>query len=169
MPACLARLSATRLGLVAALAATAALAGALGSQYWGGLQPCPLCYGQRYPYWIVIALGLAVPLLPTGAARRAALALVAGLFLGNASLALYHVGVEAKWWESFVAGCAAPAATARTVEDLLAQLTAAPIIRCDEVAFRFLGLSMAGWNAVYAGAFGALVLVWLMLTRRTER
>jgi len=161
-------LSAGRLALLAGLAGAAALAGALASQHLGGLRPCALCYGQRYPYWIALGLGLAAPLLPAAGAR-ALLALVGGLLAGNASLALYHVGVEQKWWESFLAACTGGggAGRAQSVDALLAQLQATPIVRCDAVPISVLGLSMAGWNAVYAAALAALVLAWLIRSRRT--
>jgi disulfide bond formation protein DsbB len=69
------------------------------------------------------------------------------LFLANAGLALYHVGVEQHW----VAGptaCASTAAAADSIEALKAQLLGTQPIRCDEVQFSFLGISMAGWDAV---------------------
>lgn len=42
-------------------ASVAMLAGAWSFQLFGGLQPCPLCLYQRWPYWIVVVFaGLAV-------------------------------------------------------------------------------------------------------------
>ena len=37
---------------------------------------------------------------------------------------------------------------ATTIEDLRAQLLAAPIVRCDEIPWSLFGVSIAGWNAV---------------------
>jgi disulfide bond formation protein DsbB len=39
---------------------------------------------------------------------------------------------------------------------LRSRLMAAPIVRCDEVPFRILGLSMAGWNALLSPLFALL-------------
>jgi len=44
--------------LAMAVISASALGVALISQYWGGLGPCFLCVYQRWPYGIVIALGL---------------------------------------------------------------------------------------------------------------
>ncbi len=42
--------------------------------------------------------------------------------------------------------------------DLLKQISRAPLVRCDEVQFRFLGISMAGWNAILSlGGAGAIL------------
>ena len=50
-----------------------------------------------------------------------------------------------------------------TAQDLLTRLNATPVVRCDEVAWRFLGLSMAAWNAVFSAG---LAVVWGMAARR---
>jgi len=132
-------------------ASAAALALAYVAQYGFGLVPCELCLWQRVPYWAAIGCAVAALLLP-----RLSLPLcIAGLLLlaGNALLGAYHAGVEWGFWENFLARCAPPPGpAARTVEDLMRALAAQPIVRCDEPAIRVLGLSMAGWNALYAGA-----------------
>ena len=48
-------------------------------------------------------------------------------------------------------------------QDLMTRLQSAPVVRCDEVAWRFLGLSMAAWNAVFSAG---LAVVWGMAVRR---
>ena len=50
--------------------------------------------------------------------------------------------------------------------DVLRQITHAPLVRCDEVQFRFLGISMAGWNAILSFGGAALILI---LSRRARR
>jgi disulfide bond formation protein DsbB len=146
--------------LLGPLAAAAALAVAYASQYWGGLPPCPLCLWQRWPYWAAIALGLVAFALPVRL-RPGALAVMALLFLGNAAIAALHAGVEWGFWPSPVPECVVEAgAPAATVDDLLRALRPLPAIPCDEAAIRVLGLSMAGWNAVYALTVGVVLAVW---------
>jgi len=148
----------------AALAA-AALALAYASEHWGGLAPCALCLWQRWPYWAAVAVGLAALAVPRAALPLAVL--VALLFLGNAALAGFHAGVEWRLWPSPVAGCGTGAAApAATVEELLARLNATPVVRCDEPAIILAGLSMAGWNALFALAVGAGLIISLARTRR---
>lgn len=155
-----------RVALAGALAAAAALALAYASEHWGGLAPCEMCLWQRWPYWAAIPLGLAALALPRFAVPLATL--VALLFLGNAALAAFHAGVEWKLWPSPFPGCGTGAAgPAGSIEELMARITAAPIVRCDEPAIVVAGLSMAGWNAVFALAVGAGLLIWLKRSRRT--
>ncbi|MDX6751524.1 disulfide bond formation protein B [Geminicoccaceae bacterium 1502E] len=127
-----------------------ALAGAFVMQWGFGLAPCHLCVLQRWPYLaaaLVAGAGVAVGW------PRAGLALAGLALLGDAGIALFHVGVEQGVFalpESCLAGEAA-----LTLEALKAELAAAPA-RCDQVAGSFLGLSIPGWNALYAGALAVL-------------
>jgi disulfide bond formation protein DsbB len=145
---------ARQIGLAAGLASLALLVGAFGFEFLGGYAPCPLCLWQRWPHGLAAVLGI---LILAGPARPlAALGLVA--MLVGAGLGGYHVGIEQGWWPG-PATCAAPAIGGLSPEELLERILAAPVVRCDEVAWRFLGVSMAGWNALWslglAGLWGA--------------
>ena len=142
--------------IVAASAAT--LGAALVSQYFFGLLPCILCLWQRWPYVATIALGaLAMPLWRRGGDVGPWLMALAGFaFLIGGGIAVFHVGVEQHWWQGTAECGGAPAA--RTLEELRAQLIGRPVVRCDEAQFRFLGLSMAGWNVLASSAFAAFSL-----------
>lgn len=136
-------------------ASLAMLAGALFFQYGMGLAPCPLCIWQRSAYAPPILLGLAALVLPHLARP---LVLLAGLaFLVGAGIAGFHVGVELGWWEGF-AECSGATGGATSLEELKKQLMSAPLIRCDEVAWSFLGISMAGWNMIAQVGFAAACL-----------
>jgi disulfide bond formation protein DsbB len=140
-------------------AAVAVLGTALASQYLGGLRPCELCLWQRYPYAVVIGLagiglGLArVPAMPQGVLAGLA-ALIALALAADAAIAVFHVGVEQHWWRGS-AGCTGETGGARTAADLARRLEATPVVRCDEVAWSLLGVSMAGYNALAAAALAA--------------
>jgi disulfide bond formation protein DsbB len=151
--------------LLAAAASALALGGAYTSQYGFGLEPCPLCLYQRWPYFLVIALGLGSLAAPQGA-RPWLIGLAALAFLGGAGVAAYHVGVEQQWWQGSVECTGGPPAA--TVEELRAQLLGRKPARCDEVAFAFLGLSMAGWNMLYSLGLAALSLLALRRARQGE-
>lgn len=145
------------------------LGAALAAQHLGGLAPCVLCLYQRYPYKIAIvvsaaALALAWPYGSRPAAgNRAALArglvgLCGVLFLAGAGIAAFHVGVEHHWWAG-TAECGGQASGARTVEQLQAMIEAAPVVRCDVVAWSLFGISMAGYNVILSLALSAFALV----------
>lgn len=164
MDAYLARLREPRLatGLIVAVALATILA-ALFFEHVVGLNPCKLCLVQRQPYYVAIPLGLALTLLPIADRwRRAGLFAIAAIFLVSAGLGAYHAGVEWGFWPgpSDCGGTAPP--TAGGVTDFLKQLETTRVVSCTEAAWRFLGLSMAGWNGlislglVFAALFAAL-------------
>lgn len=132
-----------------------ALVGALGMQFIGGYPPCNLCVWERYPYLIAL---LAVLIGGWFGRLRLALAVAALALAANVALATFHVGVEQGWF-ALPETCAA-VGKARSIEELKAQLLAAPP-RCDQVSLSWLGLSLAAWNGVYAAALLALALVGL--------
>ncbi len=152
--------SANRWLLALAVAAAVALAGALALQFVGGLAPCHLCILERYPYVVVLA---ACGLGWLAGRPKLALAVAAAAMAVNVGLAGFHVGVEQGWF-ALPESCLS-LGQAATIEDLRAQLKAAPA-RCDQVPLTVLGLSLAAWNGVYAAAL--LVVASLGLARRVS-
>lgn len=148
------------LPLLAGLGSADLLLGAMAFQFIGGLAPCDMCLWQRWPH--VVALILALLWLRF----RARLLVVLGALtmLGSAGLGLWHAGVERGWWEGPTT-CTSANVSGLTPDQLLQQIMTAPIVRCDEIAWSFAGLSMAGWNAVIS-----LVLagVWIASLRMTD-
>lgn len=142
-----------RRGLGAAAGSAALLLAALAFQYLGGLAPCPLCITQRWPHVVAILVGLALIYLPSrGFALLGAVAMLVGAGTG-----LYHAGIERGWWPG-PDTCTAPAPGDVSASDLLDQLMQTDVVLCDQVAWSFLGISMAGWNALGSLALAAL---WL--------
>ena len=131
--------------LVIFLASIALVGGALLFQYVGGLQPCELCLYQRWPYYIAIVLTLAALLLGRRPATLALVALCALLFLANAVLAFYHVGVEQHWFAG-PSACTGTLSSANSLADFKARLMAQQPVRCDEPQWSLIGISLAGWN-----------------------
>jgi disulfide bond formation protein DsbB len=158
LPAALARIP---WPAAAAFVSAAMLATAHGFQHFG-YDPCGLCLRQREVYWAALAVALAG--LALAYLRKAPLWLVSlllgGVFLAGAIVAGFHAGVEWKWWPG-PASCSGLAPTAVEVGDLVAILDGAKIRApaCDEAAWRMLGLSMAGWNALVSAGLVALSLL----------
>ncbi|TKD52905.1 disulfide bond formation protein B [Sphingomonas baiyangensis] len=141
-----------------ALAVPATLiAGALLSQHVGGLYPCEMCLWQRWPHYAAIVLALGA-FLVAGAARTlvwlAALAIAA-----SGAIGVFHAGVEYGWWEGITACTSTVAMPADG--DLLGAILAAPMIRCDVAQWELLGISLAGWNALFSLG-GAIAIFALM-------
>ncbi|MEX2517777.1 MAG: disulfide bond formation protein B [Paracoccaceae bacterium] len=140
-------MSARWLPLCALLGPAAVLGGALFSQYVGGLMPCPMCIWQRWPHGVAIALAALALLVGPGRVGAALLWFGAAALLIGAGLGAFHAGVELQYWEG-PSSCTGGAIGGLTPQQLIEQIMAAPLVRCDEIEWSFLGVSMAGWNAV---------------------
>lgn len=150
--------------LIALLLPLALLGGALGSQYIGGLAPCEMCYWQRWPHGTAILLAALAFTAPAAAQRSRILTLLAALAIAiSGAIGVYHAGVELGIFEGFTT-CTTTARAAST-EELLKQLMKVPLVRCDQVQWSFLGISMAGWNGILSLG-GAAAITWLTLTGR---
>jgi disulfide bond formation protein DsbB len=151
--------------LIALLLPVALLSGALGSQYIGGLHPCEICLWQRWPHAVAIVLALLAFTAPAQSTRSRMLTLLAALAIAvSGAIGVYHAGVEAKIFEGFTQ-CTATGKGLSQAE-LLKEISHATLWRCDEVQFRFLGISMAGWNAILSLGGAALIVI---LTLRGKR
>ncbi len=150
--------------LVAGAGSATLLAGALGFQFIGGLAPCPLCIWQRWPHLAAVVIAaLAVTVLWRQYRPLAALGMLATLV--SAGLGLYHTGIERGWWPG-PDTCTSSDITGLSTDQLMAQIMSAPLVRCDEVAWDLLGLSMASWNAAISLGLAAL---WLAVAMRAPK
>jgi disulfide bond formation protein DsbB len=145
--------------LAVALTAAATIAGAWFFQLVLGIVPCPLCLEQRYAYYLVIPLGLLIALAARGGAPRplllAGLAILALASIANAGLGTYHSGVEWGFWKG-PTDCSGPVVNLGSATDLLSRLDTVKVVRCDEVQWRFLGLSLAGYNVLISLLMAAI-------------
>jgi disulfide bond formation protein DsbB len=149
------------LTLIAMLGSVALLGGAFAFQYIGGMAPCQLCLWQRWPHAAAIVIGLVA--LTTGWRGLARLGALAAL--ATAGIGVFHVGVEQLWWEG-LASCTAGSIEGISTTDLLnPDVVVAPIVRCDEIAWQMLGISMAGWNVIASVGFAGL---WVMAALRRD-
>lgn len=135
---------------------------ALVSQYVFGHAPCVLCQWQRVPY-AVIALAALASLLLQPRWTPVFLAAFAALYVVEAGIAFFHIGVQASWWEG-TRGCGLQA-TANDIKALYEQIKHAPLARCTDVTWRFLGFSMAAWNFVLAMGLAAFSLLQAVVQR----
>ena len=128
------------------------LGGALFSQYVGGLYPCEMCYWQRWPHAAAILLAIGAYLSASNSGRSRALVMLAALAVAlSGAIGVFHAGVEIGWWEG-ITQCTATGAT--SLQDILN----VPLVRCDQVQWDFLGVSMAGWNAIISLAGAAAIV-----------
>ena len=147
----------------------ATILGAWYFQYVMKLRPCPLCLEERLPYHIVIPLSV---LLAIAAIVRAPRALIVVGFLAimaamlvSAALGAYHAGVEWHWWPG-PTDCSGPVTDFTANGPLLNQLQSIHVVRCDEAAWRFLGLSLAGYNVLISLVLAAIAALGLVRRER---
>lgn len=149
----------TPLILIAAGGSVIALLGAFGFQYIGEMAPCKLCIWQRWPHAVAVLAGVLALLM------RGRIWPLVGM-LGAAAtsgVGFYHTGVERHWWQG-PTSCTSSGTSGLSSADLLEQIMAAPLVRCDEVPWEMFTLSMATWNAL--GSMG-LALIWLQAIKRS--
>jgi disulfide bond formation protein DsbB len=160
--------------LIAALAITviaaATLAGAWFFQLVLDIRPCPLCLEQRYAYYLAIPLGALTAFAAGRDAPRnlllAGLAILAVAALGNAVFGTYHSGVEWGFWQG-PTDCTGPIGNLGSAGSLLERLDTVKVIRCDEVQWRFLGLSLAGYNVLISLGMAAIAAWGIVKPQRS--
>lgn len=155
-----------RLILAIGLASLALIAGAWYFELVVGLKPCKLCLEQRAPHYAAIGLAAVAALFArTRWAQIAALLVLAALMLWSTGLGIYHSGVEWGWFAGPNDCGGAPAPAAAGMQDFMKQLQSVRVVSCTEAAWRFLGLSLAGWNALASLALLGLALLGLRRLR----
>ena len=151
--------------LIALLVPFGLLGGALFSQYVGGLWPCEMCWWQRYPHGAAIVLAAAAFLFSASDRRARTLVALAALAIAvSGAIGVYHAGVEAHVFKGFTS--CSTMTTGGTTADVFKQIMAVPLIQCDQVQWRFLGLSLAAWNALISLPAAAIVAMLLARGRR---
>jgi len=147
--------------LIALLLPFALLGGALGSQYIGGLHPCEMCYWQRWPHAAAILLAALAFTAPSSSPRSRALTLLAATAIAvSGAIGVYHAGVEAQIFEGFTT---CTATRGLTLQDIMK----VPLVRCDQIQWSFLGISMAGWNAILSLGGAALIAFLVLRAQRS--
>ena len=153
---------ATPAALAIAVIAAATLAGAWFFQLVLEIKPCPLCLEQRYAYYLALPLAALLAFLASRGAPRhllmAGFVVLLAATLANAWLGGYHAGVEWQFWPG-PTDCSGPLVDFGKSGGVLDQLDKVKVVRCDEVQWRFLGLSLAGYN-VLISLLMAAVAAW---------
>ncbi|WP_425090384.1 disulfide bond formation protein B [Tropicimonas sp. S265A] len=147
------------IALLAAAGSAAMLLAAWGFQHLGGLAPCAMCIWQRWPHALAVLAG--------GLSLISPLAAWLGLggALATAGIGGFHTGVERGWWEG-PSTCTSGSIEGLSPEELLNQILAAPVVRCDEVPWEMFGLSMASWNMLVSLGLAGVWALAILSARR---
>jgi disulfide bond formation protein DsbB len=144
----------------------ALILGALGFQYIGGYPPCEICHWQRWPHIAAAAVGIlggrAVFAKAVDPKLARPIAIITILLVAiSGAIGVYHAGIEWKFWPG-------PSACTGSAFELSGKLDLnAHVVMCDHAAWRMIGISMAGYNAIIS--LGAVTLALVALTTRAEK
>lgn len=159
--------------IIAALSSASLLIGAHLFESFGGLAPCALCLDQREAHWTGLTLSVAGVIAAAVLKwRRAAIATAGAcalVYLFSAGLAFYHTGVENHFWPG-PATCSGGGPVdlgEGSLADILKEKPHGP--SCSQAAWRFLGVSMAGYNLLVSAGLFAVCLVAAALAARDAR
>jgi disulfide bond formation protein DsbB len=124
-----------------------------------GYAPCELCLRQREVYWAAVAFAVIAFVAARFAPRTATIGAIvlAIIFLSGAGVAAFHAGVEWKFWPGPTTCSAAGGLDAANILDALDKPMHPPA--CDTAAWRLVGISMAGYNALISLALAVLSLL----------
>ncbi len=148
------------IGLPAAL-----LAGAWGSQLFGGLYPCEMCHWQRWPHYAALVPALIAFFVSQRSIRGSLVILAALLIAVSGAIGVAHAGVEYGWWQGFTACTSTVSFTGGSAADRLNAILKAPVIRCDVAQWTLGGISLAGFNAIFSLGGAAAILVLMRKAR----
>lgn len=151
---------------IALLVPAALLGGALAFQYIGHLYPCEMCWWQRYPDIVAIVLALFAFVLPGQGFRRVLIFLAAIAIFVSGAIGVFHAGVEYHWWQGITECTSTMAGHGGSVDDMLARIMKAPVVRCDVPQWTLFGISLAGFNAIISIPAALVILALLPKGRR---
>jgi disulfide bond formation protein DsbB len=146
---------------MALLVPGALLAGAWAFQLIGGLYPCEMCHWQRWPHYGALVLALLAFVVPGKAVRTTLIAGAAALVAVSGLIGIFHAGVEYHWWQGITACTQTVDPAGLSTDEMIKQLMAAPIVRCDAPQWSLFGVSLAGFNALFS-LLGAATIVWML-------
>ncbi len=136
------------------------------------LKPCNLCIYQRYPFAIAIILGLIGLAFYKNKNIATAILGICGInFLTNSGIAFYHTGVEQKWWESILEGCAIDFSTIKdTGKSALESIMGTPLTSCSDIAWQdpIIGLSMANYNIIFCFGLFVFCILSAVMVKKTR-
>ena len=155
----------TAAALLAGGVSATLLLGAFAFQYLGGLAPCEMCIWQRWPHGAAILLGIGGGMLAASRQLSAkTIRLLAWLavtaLLVTGALGIFHAGVEWGFWPG-PAHCTGVGYVPG--RDDFGTLN---IVRCDVAAWRLLGISLAGYNAILSLLVAGIAASWLLKERK---
>ena len=116
-------------------------------EFFEGVEPCKLCVYQRFPYFIVVLLALSFLLINNKSFKKITFLFYILIFASSVIMSVHHFGVEKGFWSS-LSSCETNFKSLSNSNDLKEYLLNKNYISCEDVSFKFLGISLAGYNII---------------------
>jgi disulfide bond formation protein DsbB len=132
-------------------------------EYFEGALPCDLCITQRWFHGLIITYSLiSIFILEKFINVKIFILIVLSFtWLASAIAGLYHFGIEMNFW----LGPDDCSSNIDFSKDLLTYLLNKSPIKCDEIMFKILGLSLAGWNALLSFLMSLAISYFIIFKR----
>ena len=132
-------------------------------EYFQGALPCDLCITQRWFHALIISYSLIFILIfkKKLISKKLVLLGLSITWIVSSIVGSYHFGIEMNFWKG-------PDKCSSNIDfskDLLTYLLNKSPIKCDEVMFKILGFSLAGWNALISFIM-FLIMSVLLINKR---
>ena len=124
--------------------------------------PCNLCEYQRVPYFLLLLISLVSVKIKKIQLKIVALICCLSSFI----ISGFHSLVERKLIE-FDIGCTSTGSEIDNIEDLRNFLEQTPLIKCDEISFSILGLSLANLNFIISALL--ITLSYYIFTKHENK
>ena len=116
-------------------------------EFFQGVTPCKLCIYQRLPYFIIILLAASFLLIKNQNLKKITFIFYIFIFASSLTISVHHFGVENSFWNALT-NCESGSKTLSNSNDLKEYLLNKNYVSCSDVSFKFLGISLAGYNVI---------------------
>ena len=116
-------------------------------EFFQGITPCQLCIYQRLPYFIIILLAISFLLIKNKSLKKITFLFYILIFTSSLIMSVYHFGIEKNLWNALT-GCETNIKSFSDSDNLKEYLLNKNYVSCDDVSFKFLGISLAGYNII---------------------
>ncbi len=151
--------------LFSGMTSVSLLFGAFYLEIFANLEPCTLCIWQRWPHVIIVILTFAGSIIIK---KDWTLLLICLLATSTGMIGYYHTGVEQGWWPG-PEGCSNDFSSEMNISSLTTLLLDTPVVKCDEIAWSLLGISMASWNSIISFCIALFsFFCWYQITKKQK-
>ena len=127
-------------------------------EFFQGVAPCKLCIYQRFPYFIIILLAISFLLIKNKNFKKISFLFYILIFTSSLIMSIHHFGVENSFWNALT-NCESDFKTLSNSNDLKEYLLNKDYVSCSDVSFKFLGISLAGYNTIISFILVVLSLI----------